>query len=68
MKCYIGITSVRLWIILCALIYTNTLLRMAHSAQAIYIGTEVTLYSARQAPFAPFRVTTNKLEKVFILN
>ena len=24
MKCYIGIISMRLWIILCALIYTNT--------------------------------------------
>ena len=36
-------------------------LPMAHSAQAIHIGTEAALYSARQAPFAPFRVTTNKL-------
>ena len=42
-------------------------LPIAHSAQAIHIGTEAALYSARQAPFAPFRVTTNKLEKVLLL-
>ena len=37
-------------------------------AQPIHIGTEAALYPAWQAAYAPFRVTSNKLEKVLILN
>ena len=39
-----------------------------HSHAEALLGTKATLYSARQAPFVPFRVTTNKLENVFILD
>jgi hypothetical protein len=41
---------------------------MAYSAQAIHIRTDAALYLIRQAPLVPFQVTTNKLEKILILD